>query len=247
MEKTKWNVNVLLPGSWRGATTVLLSNGRRHTIVDTGMPHEAHRVLGALKRRGLHPDDIDFVLCTHFHVDHVSNNALFPKAVIIGSQESHDWCCSLYSDLKDEQNWEKLVLKYYPETFNYDRARDLMVRLRQFALRWWDHSRLGSSSQYRWIERDHLPDGMEPVVTGGHVPGHLSLRVLSNGTTAVIAGDALLTRAADQPVLTMIAHNREQMAADRDFILSLGGLVVPGHDHSFLNSLPDSFPTHGSL
>ncbi|MGH9431554.1 MAG: MBL fold metallo-hydrolase [Terriglobia bacterium] len=242
MEKNDWKMDVLLPGSWRGATTVLLSNGSRHAVVDTGMPHEAHQVMDALERHGLHPDDVDFVLCTHFHVDHVLNNSLFPKSTIIGSQESYDWCCSLYSDLRDEQDWEKLVLKYYPQTFDYDRARELMVRLRQFALRWWDPKCLGAISQYRWVEKHALAEGIESVMTGGHVPGHVSLRVASNGATAVVAGDALLTRAEDQPVLTMIAHNREQMAADREYILSLGGLVVPGHDIAFQSDHPDPEP-----
>ncbi len=242
MKKTNWKVDVLLPGSWRGATTVLLSNGHQHAVVDSGMPHEAHQLVEALELHGLHPEDVDFIVCTHFHVDHVLNNSLFPKSMILGSQESYDWCCSLYSELRDDQNWEKLVLKYYPETFNYDRARELMARLRQFALRWWDSKRLGAISQYRWVEKNPLPDGIERVMTGGHVPGHLSLRVASNGTTAIIAGDALLTRAEDQPVLTMIAHNRAQMVADRDYVLSLGGLVVPGHDVAFKNSEPDSEP-----
>jgi glyoxylase-like metal-dependent hydrolase (beta-lactamase superfamily II) len=240
MKKTNWKVDVLLPGSWRGATTVLLSNGCHRVVVDTGMPHEAHQLVGALERYNLHSDDVDFVFCTHFHVDHVLNNCLFSKSTIVGSQESYDWCCSLYSDLLDEQNWEKLVLKYYPETYDYDRALSLMSRLRQFALRWWHPERLGSFAQYRWVEKSALPDGIEPVLTGGHVPGHVSLRVNCNGNTALVAGDALLTRAQDQPVLTMIAHNREQMRADRDHILSLGGLVVPGHDVAFRSEQPDS-------
>ena len=242
MEKSNWKVNVLLPGSWRGATTVLLSNGHRHAIVDTGMPHEAHLLADALELHGLRPDDVDFILSTHFHVDHVLNNSLFPKSTILGSQESYQWCCSLYSDLLDKQNWEKLILKYYPESFDYDRAHEFMVRLRQFALRWWDPKRLGAISQYRWLENTALPDGIERVLTRGHVPGHVSLRVACNGTPVVIAGDALLTRAEDQPVLTMIAHSRAQMAADRNHILSLGGLIVPGHDIAFESQEPGRDP-----
>jgi glyoxylase-like metal-dependent hydrolase (beta-lactamase superfamily II) len=53
-----WKTEVLLPGSWRGATCTLLSRGHHHILVDTGMPHEAHRLLQALERRGLHPRDI---------------------------------------------------------------------------------------------------------------------------------------------------------------------------------------------
>src|SRR5574337_450797 len=112
MKKLVWAVDALLAGSWRGATSALLSNGRRRIVVDTGLPHEAHQLVEALAKRGLKPSDIDVVLNTHFHVDHVLNNHLFPNSDIYGTQESYEWCRSMYSDLLDEQNWEKLALKY---------------------------------------------------------------------------------------------------------------------------------------
>src|SRR5579872_6608314 len=118
MKEPGWNTEVLLPGSWRGATSVLLSRGREHIVVDTGMPHEAPRLVNALERRGLKLTDVSALISTHFHIDHILNNSLFPHCPIYASQRSFDWCCSLYSDLQDDLNWEKLVLKYYPETFD---------------------------------------------------------------------------------------------------------------------------------
>ena len=84
MQNSEWKVSVLLPGSWHGATSVLLSKGRHHIIVDTGMPHEAHQIVKALELRGLRPTDIRTVINTHFHIDHVSNNMLFPGSEIYG-------------------------------------------------------------------------------------------------------------------------------------------------------------------
>ena len=55
MQNSDWKVDVLLPGSWHGATTTLLARGRQHIIVDTGMPHEAHHIVQALEARGLRP------------------------------------------------------------------------------------------------------------------------------------------------------------------------------------------------
>ena len=52
----------------------------------------------------------------------------------------------------------------------------------------------------------------------------------------MIAGDALLTRAHDDQVLTMIPHNRQQYDRDRARILAVGGFVLPGHDGAFLVS-----------
>jgi glyoxylase-like metal-dependent hydrolase (beta-lactamase superfamily II) len=233
MGKPSWDVEVVLAGSWRGATSALLSNGRHHVLVDTGMPHEAHLLAQGVEKRGLHLSDIRFLINTHFHVDHVLNNALLPNSEIYGSQESYEWCRSLYSDLLDEQNWEKLALKYYPETWDYENARNNMRWLRKFALRWWNPERLGDPSQFRWIETYPLPEGLEGLVTSGHVPGHTSVIAHGANSPVVIAGDALLTRDHDAEVLTMVPYNREQFSRDRARILSLAGRIVPGHDQVF--------------
>jgi glyoxylase-like metal-dependent hydrolase (beta-lactamase superfamily II) len=243
MGRSNWKVEVLLAGSWRGATSVLISNGGCHIVVDTGMPHEAHLLIKSLEGRGLVPADVEWVVNTHFHVDHVLNNSLFPSSAIYATQESYDWCRSLYSDLLDGANWEKLLLKYYPETLEYARARENMGKLRKFALRWWDRKRLGSPSQFRWIETKGLPEGLESFVTSGHVPAHVSLIVNTQNQPTIIAGDALLSLERDDEVLTMIPCNREQFQRDRARILSLGGRVVPGHGGEFSALETDSQKT----
>jgi len=236
MQNSEWRVEVLLPGSWHGATSTLLSNRRHHIIVDTGMPHEAHAIVKALEARGLRPTDIQTVINSHFHIDHMSNNTLFPASEIFGSQESYDWCRAVYSDLLDQQNWETLILKYYPETFDYDHAEEMMGKLRKFALRWWDPKRLGDSSQFRWIEKHALPHGLESFFTSGHVPGHASIIVDGGEQRTVIAGDALLSRQHEEKVLTMIPHHRKQFQQDRARILAMQARILPGHDLEF--SLP---------
>ena len=240
MQNCEWKVDVLLPGSWHGATCVLLSNRHHHVIVDTGMPHEAHAIVKALQLRDLRPTDIQTVINSHFHIDHVSNNALFPGSEIFGSQESYDWCRAAYSDLLDQQNWKRLALKYYPETFDYEQAEEMMGKLRKLALRWWDPKRLGDMSQFRWIEKHALPDELECLVTSGHVPGHASIIVHGETQRTVIAGDALLSRTHDEKVLTMIPHHRKQYQEDRARILAMQARILPGHDLEF--STPSSEP-----
>lgn len=244
MSQSSWQVEALLTGNWRAATSVLVSNGPHHMIVDTGMPHLAPQLVAALERKGLKPTDIHMLVNTHFHVDHVLNNSLFPGSVIYASQQGHDWCSALYSDLRDDLNWEKLVLKYYPETFEYEKARDLMATLRKLALRWWDPKRLGAASQFRWIERDPLPEGFQSLMTSGHVPGHLSLLLPSSqgGAPTVIAGDALLCRQENAPVLTMIPHNHQEFVRDRARILATKGRILPGHDQEFALSPSPELP-----
>ncbi len=203
------------------------------------MPHEAHLLEEAIRKCGLHPQDIRGVINTHFHVDHVLNNSLFPGSVIYAPQESYDWCRALYSDLCDDQNWEKLVLKYYPETYQYERARTHMEKLRKLALRWWDEKRLGSLSQFRWVENHPLPDGLEGIITSGHVPGHLSLIVKDSAEPAFIAGDAILSQKDESHVLTMIPVDRKQFEQDKERALRWTGRILPGHDSEFNAGNPE--------
>ena len=235
MTETQWKIEVLVPGDWRGATSCLLSHNSHHMLVDTGSAHEDTFLVAALERKGLHPADISTVISTHFHIDHVMNNCVFSQSRIYATQESYDWACSLYSDLLDESQWESLVLKYYPEALEYARARGNMAKLRKLGLRWWDRKRLGAQGQYRWLETHALPEGLQIARTSGHVPGHISVIVDQAYLPTVIAGDALLTSNHDDRVLTMIAQNREQAQRDRALILSLPGLIIPGHDQPFLN------------
>jgi glyoxylase-like metal-dependent hydrolase (beta-lactamase superfamily II) len=233
MNNHAWKTEVLLPGNWRGATCALLSSGHHHIIVDTGMPHEAHRLIEALAARNLKPSDIRMIINTHFHVDHVLNNSIFAEGEIYASQQSFDWCCAAYEDLLNEQNWETLAMKYYPEMADYERAQELMGALRRLALRWWDRRRLGDPSRFRWIETHPLPEGLEFLVTQGHVPGHTSVIIHNDDQPIVIAGDALLTREHDENVFTMIPHDRRQCNLDRAHILTMTGRILPGHDSEF--------------
>ena len=202
-------------------------------MVDTGMPHEEHLLVDALRQRGLCASDIEAVINTHFHIDHVLNNSLFAGSAIYATQESHDWCCSLYSDLLDHQHWEKLILKYYPQTFEYDHAVEHLHQMRKFTLRWWDRKRLGCSSQHRWLESYSLPEGLETIVTSGHVPGHISVVVPEKEQVTVVAGDACLSCSEDARILTMIPRDREQARLDRRKVLALGTRIFPGHDVEF--------------
>ena len=51
-------------------------------ILNPVMPPGDH-VLTGLKAIGLHPDDIDIVVCSHFHTDHCGCNEFFKKSTVI--------------------------------------------------------------------------------------------------------------------------------------------------------------------
>jgi glyoxylase-like metal-dependent hydrolase (beta-lactamase superfamily II) len=68
------------------AIHVVVEAGRA-AIVDTGTRHSAPRVLRALAALGLEPDEVDFVILTHVHLDHAGGAgallAALPRARLV--------------------------------------------------------------------------------------------------------------------------------------------------------------------
>lgn len=64
--------------------TVTLVKGSPHNIiVDTGLPSDRDIIINLLADNGFTPDDIDIVIGTHGHSDHIGNLNLFGKAKFI--------------------------------------------------------------------------------------------------------------------------------------------------------------------
>lgn len=79
----KW----IAPTQERADGTITLIRGPTNVIVDTGGPWDKHAILKALRREGIRPRDINYVICTHGHSDHTGNNNLFPNATLILSYD----------------------------------------------------------------------------------------------------------------------------------------------------------------
>jgi glyoxylase-like metal-dependent hydrolase (beta-lactamase superfamily II) len=84
-------VHVLRPGyaHWepfakqRAGGTISLVLDDVKMIVDTGTAIDRQVILDALTQHGLRREDIEYVVCTHGHSDHIGNNNLFPHATFI--------------------------------------------------------------------------------------------------------------------------------------------------------------------
>lgn len=85
-----YEVHILRPGwavSDRGGTdaacTLTLVKGPKAILVDVGAPWETELLREGLRAHDLAPRDIDVVVCTHGHSDHVGNLHLFPDALLV--------------------------------------------------------------------------------------------------------------------------------------------------------------------
>jgi glyoxylase-like metal-dependent hydrolase (beta-lactamase superfamily II) len=156
----------------------------RHTIlVDTCAGNDKHRphrplwhmktdmsYLQALAKEGLKPEDIDYVMCTHLHLDHVGWNTrlldgrwvpTFPNAKYVMSKK----------DL-DHLNAEGNAFAMLP-------VNDSVLPVIE-------------AGQAQLVESDFALDDevwLEP--SPGHTPDHFSVKISSKGQGAVMAGDMM--------------------------------------------------------
>jgi N-acyl homoserine lactone hydrolase len=71
------------------SSVTLIDAGKKRIIVDTGQLGEEGVIADALAARGLSPDDIDFVVNTHLHLDHCGCNLLFRKSVFYADKKEN--------------------------------------------------------------------------------------------------------------------------------------------------------------
>lgn len=132
------------------------------------------RFLGELAALGLAPEDIDFVMCTHLHGDHVGWNTrlvdgrwvpTFPNARYVISR-------------RELAHWEQ-----YNRTASADAYEECI-----------DESVLPvvAAGQALLVNEDHAVDDevwLEPLP--GHTPGHFGVRLRSQGAEAIMIGDLM--------------------------------------------------------
>lgn len=70
-------------GCTRADGTISLLVGPKTVLVDTGGPWDRDLLLAQLEKRGLKAGDINVVVGTHGHSDHVGNLGLFPDAMMV--------------------------------------------------------------------------------------------------------------------------------------------------------------------
>lgn len=76
--------------------------GEKNIVIDTSNYHVKTKLISALKKEGLTPAKIDYVINTHAHFDHISNNYLFPcPKILYGSVWYADGTLDDYKTVED--------------------------------------------------------------------------------------------------------------------------------------------------
>jgi glyoxylase-like metal-dependent hydrolase (beta-lactamase superfamily II) len=170
-----------------GYSSLLIDTGRRRILIDTGagpLGPSTGRLLERLNRCGFGPHEIDVVVLSHLHADHIgglltSDGELsFPNAEFLVSRLEHDFWMS-------ETNQTKLKSG---ELFG-------LGELEQVLLSWVQKyiPPLTAEGKLRLIEPDcELAPGVLVVPAFGHTPGHLAVLAASRNQQLIFGGDALL-------------------------------------------------------
>lgn len=158
-----------------GFTQYLIDDGERLILVDTGpagtIGDHTGNLPGALASLGVTPADIDAVILTHTHFDHISGAVAAGDAVYAEAE--------IYVDRRDIAQFTDPGARAAAPEFllsSYDMTAEL-VRL---------YPRLQQING----DQDILP-GLSTVDLTGHTPGHIGVRIADAGQSMLIVSDML--------------------------------------------------------
>lgn len=126
------------------------------------------RFMAALQAAGIGPEDVDYVMCTHLHVDHIGWNT---------RKVDGRWVPTFSNARYLMPGADIAMYEALPEPHPSYTESVLPVI---------------AAGQVEQVGPDHkLGDLIDLIPTPGHTPGHVSVRIRSGGKEAVITGDAL--------------------------------------------------------
>lgn len=206
--------------------TILIDTGVGNDKVREGSPNWHMRrgtYLDDLRAAGVSPEQVDFVLCTHLHVDHVGWNTrlvngrwtpTFPNAryVIAGAE------------------WEFWKSESDAGTEEYGCIADSVVPVVE-------------AGQAELVNDDYaVGEYLRFEPSRGHTPGHVCVRLRTGGGEAVFSGDLMhrTVQVAEPQWSSRFCHDPAQAARTRKAFVErhadTGVLVAPAH-----------FPTPGFI
>lgn len=156
------------------------------------------RFMAGLSAAGITPGDVDYVLCTHLHTDHVGWNTRLENGAWVPT-----FAKARYLMPKaDEAYYREQARPHYLESV----------------------SPVIAAGQAEMVEAGHqLGDHVMLVPTPGHTPGHVSVQLRSNGEEVLITGDAIhCTAQCQHPDWHFVFDaDVEQAVASRRHLLEL--------------------------
>lgn len=206
----------------------LLTNQDHTILVDTGFNEAAGRRRGrtlltptdqALKTMGVSPSDVDLIIVSHMHYDHIGNLALFPNAAIaVARSELEFWTGPFANRPQFMKSTELNEIQYLQS--------------------------LVETGRVSLLEADQeIAPGVEVRIVGGHTPGQLIVLVKAEEAPIVLASDSLhFYEEVERDRPFHVLFHLEDMYKTYELLRELesqhGALIVAGHDPEVMNRFP---------
>jgi len=161
-------------------------------------------LVAGLARHGVTPADIDIVVLTHLHFDHIGNNHLFPRAKFYVQRD----------ELPQGIAPPSFCMFYYPEySYKVTEVRDRLVVIDGDV---------------------DIADGVRLVKIGGHTPGCMVVMVETGLGTVCLTSDVMYNYRNLELNWPMGSFwNLPELMRGYDRIRRDADLIVPEHDWQF--------------
>lgn len=204
----------------------LLKSPERIVLVDTGFsPELAAQYMPDvvqqpdehphkhLERYGVRPDDINLVVATHAHFDHLSDIVLgYPYAKVVLQRREYEFVTN------PPHPW-------FGQMVDHETLRTLKA---------------AGPSRFELLDGDgDVVPGISVITTPGHTAGHQSVLVDTARGKAVITADACFTyRHLEEDIGPGFNCSLIDALASLQRIRDTGAIVLPGHDPAIFEKYP---------
>lgn len=162
-----------------------------------------------LRHHGIEPEDVDLVVLTHLHFDHVGNNELFPNAEFIVQRD----------ELPQATEPPHFCMFYYPEyAYKIEMVRDRLTVI---------------DGDYT------IDPAVRLVKIGGHTPGCMVVMVETDLGTVCLTSDVMYNYKNLELNWPMGSFwDLPDLMAGYDRLRQESDIIVPEHDWKFLQEFP---------
>ncbi len=195
-----------------------IGNDKKRPLSDT-FHMQSSKYLERLAAIELAPADIDFVMCTHFHPDHVGWNTrlengiwvpTFPNARYVFARKEYDhW----------DAHWEKVKKDPFMRASYFDSVLPVV-----------------EAGQADFVDSDHeIEQGVWLEASYGHSPGHCMVNVQSGDDHGIMTGDVVhhVMQMAAPTWVPFFDQGKDKAMATRnkllDRIVDTPTLMFPSH------------------
>ncbi|MFM1731248.1 MBL fold metallo-hydrolase [Prescottella soli] len=224
-------VDEVAPNVFRASGTdvnvVILRDGDALTLIDGGYPGDVGAVESAIHSLGRRPEDVQGMLLTHAHIDHMG--------AIVAFHQRHG--TPVFTDPAEVAHARRDYLEqatgkdFIPMVHKHGVLPWLLRIARAGATR---SLSVGDARAFASDGPLDLPGAPVPVATHGHTSGHSAYHLPQHGV--VVTGDALITahplskHRGPQLLPPVFDHGKQDTLTALDHLAALeADTIVPGH------------------